>query len=90
VNARSARQLVRTTTAALSLLTYAVGLVSPLTPSEGHPSILEVLIFAGLPLTALIALAITSTVPAGRIVFVIFAIGILAFTAHLLSIQLRV
>jgi hypothetical protein len=88
VTARSARLLVRRTIAALSVLTYGVGLAPPLTPSEGHPSILELLIFAGLPLSALLALAITSTVPRGRILFSVLAVAVLAFTARLLSVQL--
>ena len=35
----------------MALLIYAVGLVSPLTPSEGSPSLLVILMFVGIPVT---------------------------------------
>jgi hypothetical protein len=38
-----------------SMFLFAVGLVSPLTPSEGCPSTLELAVFAGLPIALPIA-----------------------------------
>jgi hypothetical protein len=34
---------------AVALLVYAVGLLAPLTPSTGRPTMTELLVFAGLP-----------------------------------------
>jgi len=41
----------------LSWCIFAFGLISPLTPSEGHPGTLELAVFAGIPLALLGATA---------------------------------
>jgi hypothetical protein len=41
------RSLLLTAANLMALLIYAVGLVAPLTPSEGSPSLLVILMFVG-------------------------------------------
>lgn len=71
----------------LALLIYAVGLIAPLTPSEGTPSLLEIVIFVGIP-TAILGWCIhaCSSRPAALLLGLqLFAV--LGFFTHLLLMQ---
>ncbi len=74
-------------TTALALCVYALGLLAPLTPSEGLPSVPELLLFVGLPV-ALLGACIRLAGPkwwAGF--FGLQILVILAFTTYLLLLQ---
>jgi hypothetical protein len=71
----------------LALLLYAVGLISPLTPSEGMPRPWELLVFAGGPIALLLACARTSRTVVARIVIGVQILGVVSFTGYLLWLQ---
>jgi hypothetical protein len=74
-------------TDSLALCVYALGLLAPLTPSEGLPSVPVLLLFVGLPV-ALLGVCIRV---AGRKwwagFFGLQVLAILAFTTYLLLLQ---
>jgi hypothetical protein len=74
-------------TNALALCVYALGLIAPLTPSEGLPSVAVLLLFVGLPV-ALLGVCIRV---AGKKwwagFFGLQILAILAFTVYLLLLQ---
>ncbi len=71
----------------LGLGLYAVGLVSPLTPSEGRPSVQELAVFAGLPFAAWATSALMARHGIIKITCVAVAISIFALTAYLFYVQ---
>ena len=80
------------TAAALSvnlvgMLIYAVGLISPLTPSVGMPSLIEVIAFAGCPVGLLLISAFMSRMLAVRLIASFEIAGIAAFTGWLLWLE---
>ncbi len=74
-------------TNALALCVYALGLISPLTPSEGLPSVPVLLLFVGLPVALLGACIRVAGKKwwAGFLGLQILAI--MAFTTYLLLLQ---
>jgi hypothetical protein len=71
----------------LAVLVYGVGLISPLTPSEGVPSFGDVLIFVILPIVLLgSSLALTRGWLA-RILVTIQMVAVIGFTSWLLWLQ---
>jgi hypothetical protein len=72
-----------------ALLLYAVGLISPLTPSEGIPRLWELLVLAAGPLALLAACAHASRTVIGRIVVAVQILGVGSFTGVLLWMQFR-
>jgi hypothetical protein len=72
----------------VALLVYAVGLIAPLTPSEGVPSLPVILSFVGIPVV-LLAWCIRAC--GSRLSAVFFGVqlaAILAFLTHLLLLQM--
>lgn len=68
-------------------LIYAVGLLAPLTPSEGLPTPVELGLFAALPL-AMVAVGSAVTRSVGvRTMLIAEAGGIVGFTLYLLRLQ---
>lgn len=66
---------------------YVLGLIAPLTPSEGVPELLDVLLFAALPVVLLAIGTVVARSAVLRLLLVIEAGGIVAFTLHLLRLQ---
>jgi hypothetical protein len=67
---------------------YGVGLISPLTPSEGMPSVLELAAFFGLPILILIYCWIQSATLWAKTMMIIQGTVIIGFTGWLISIQI--
>ena len=77
--------IFRAGTLVLAGLTFLVGLISPLTPSEGQPGPAEVLLFVGTPLGLALAVALSSRGPAWRAVGFGLAILIAGITTWLFT-----
>jgi hypothetical protein len=73
-------------TNALALCVYALGLLAPLTPSEGLPSV-PVLLFVGLPVLLLGGCIRVAGAKWWAGFFGLQILAILAFTAYLLLLQ---
>jgi len=74
----------------VALLLYLVGLIEPLTPSEGLPSFTAVLIFVGIPVS-LLAWCFSACVAAwARIVVSLELLALLGFFVYLLRLQIGV
>ena len=71
-----------------ALLVYAVGLIAPLTPSEGVPSLPVILFFVGLPVVLLGWCIRACGSRLGVAFFGVQLAAILAFSTHLLLLQL--
>ena len=70
-----------------SVFVYVVGLLSPLTPSEGLPSAWSLLLFVGIPFSLLLlAFRICANFPA-RLFFGAQLLLILTFSGWLLALQ---
>jgi hypothetical protein len=67
---------------------YGLGLISPLTPSDGRPSILESLIFAGVPSAIVVLSVYRANSPVLKVALSLYATAILAFTTWVLAIQI--
>ena len=74
-------------TNALALCVFALGLLSPLTPSEGLPSVPVLLLFVGLPLLLLGGCIRVAGVKWWAGIFGLQILAILAFTIYLLILQ---
>lgn len=71
-----------------ALLIYIVGLLSPLTPSEGTPDLLSIFIFVGLPVTILCwCLRVCNSRPA-MLFFGVQLATVIGFFAYLFLLQL--
>jgi len=71
----------------MALLIYSVGLVAPLTPSEGSPSLVVILMFVGAPV-AILAWGIRAC--GSRVAALFFGlqlVAVLGFSASLLHLQ---
>lgn len=68
---------------------FGVGLIEPLTPSEGLPGAAEILVFVGGPLALLALLARMARTGRTRIAAVVQGSVIVAITMWLLGIQAR-
>lgn len=86
-NASSLGRLKAAGLITLAWLLYGIGLISPLTPSEGAPGILDVVIFALAPVALLTVLGRRLRNMAARIMVLLQAGAIVTFTGWLLAIQ---
>jgi hypothetical protein len=68
-------------------LIYGVGLIAPLTPSEGLPSPLEFVVFVGVPISLLVIVTRLARSKTIRVLAVIQTGIILAITSWLLGLQ---
>jgi len=66
---------------------YFVGLLAPLTPSHGHPTLLTLVLFAGMPLGVVILAAAAGRSRLLRALLVAEALAILLFTGCVLHMQ---
>jgi hypothetical protein len=81
------RAVVALTSNILALCTYAGGLLSPLTPSEGVPSVAMLLLFAGGPISLLLASSrLYQSFPARALCYCQVAI-VGSFSVYLLLLQ---
>jgi hypothetical protein len=71
----------------IAIIIYGTGLIAPLTPSEGGPSLSTILTFIGIPLILIVGGALTTRSLFLRVILIIEALLIIAFTIHLLIIQ---
>jgi hypothetical protein len=71
------------------VLLYGLGLVSPLTPSEGMPNVPELFVFAACPIAFLFVSLFLSRTRAARAVTVVEITGIVGLTTWLLWLQAR-
>jgi hypothetical protein len=81
------RSLLLTIANLMALLIYAVGLIAPLTPSEGFPSLAVILMFVGIPV-AILAWCIRAC--GSRLAALFFGLqlgAVLGFSAWLLHLQ---
>ena len=69
------------------VLLYGLGLVSPLTPSEGMPNVLELFVFMACPVAFLSVSLFLSRTRVARAITVVEITGIVGFTAWLLWLQ---
>jgi hypothetical protein len=76
-----------TLTNALALCVYALGLIAPLTPSEGLPSVPVLLLFVGLPVALLGACIRVAGKKWWAGFFGLQILAIMAFTTYLLLLQ---
>ena len=74
-------------TNALALCVYALGLIAPLTPSEGLPSVPVLLLFVGLPVALLGACIRVAGKKWWAGFFGLQILAIMAFTTYLLLLQ---
>ena len=74
-------------TDSLALCVYALGLLSPLTPSEGLPSVPVLLLFVGLPVLLLGGCIRVAGAKWWAGIFGLQILAILAFTTYLLLLQ---
>lgn len=72
---------------AVAWFLYGVGLISPLTPSEGMPGVVDVVIFVVGPVAVLIFLARRFRSMPAKITMIVQAVAIVTFTGWLLAIQ---
>jgi hypothetical protein len=68
-------------------LVFAVGLIAPLTPSEGMPHPTEILIFVGLPVSLLVFVGNKARTPLFRVASWAQALVILGIAGRLLGQQ---
>ena len=68
---------------------FCLGLLSPLTPSEGVPGPVDFLIFVGVPLAIILYTVASVQTPWLRAVLVLEGAAILAIIASLLRLQIR-
>lgn len=71
----------------LAICIYGVGLLAPLTPSEGVAALSDMLLFAGVPTGLLLGCGWLSGSKATRILLWSLAIVVLAFSTHLVFLQ---
>ncbi|SDU31793.1 hypothetical protein SAMN05216210_3076 [Halopseudomonas salegens] len=71
----------------LAFLIFGLGLIAPLTPSEGMPSIGSLITFVGLPLVFILNAWRHYTHQISKYAVVIQAMGIIGFTGWLLLTQ---
>ena len=83
----SGRKFVPMLMGFMALIIYGVGLISPLTPSEGGPSLAMLLIFVGIPLVLTVGGAMATRSKIIKGILIIAASIIIVFTIYLLRIQ---
>ena len=82
------RRLIIAAANLIALLVYVVGLISPLTPSDGFPSLIEIFVFVGTPVAILGWCIYTCGSRVTAIFLGLQLVSILAFSATLLYWQL--
>jgi hypothetical protein len=70
-------------------LIFSVGLIAPLTPSEGMPHPIEILAFVGLPIALLSLVVAYARTRAAKIAALLQVAAILMITAWVLATQAR-
>jgi len=70
----------------IALVILAIGLLSPLTPSEGKPALLEVIIFAVSPLLILGLMILKTQSRTAKFIFSIEAVVITSVLARILGV----
>ena len=68
----------------LSWAIYGVGLIAPLTPSEGIPSVFDLMVFVGIPLGILALCWLKCSALWAKIFVIVQGIAIIGFTCCLL------
>ncbi|NOT11953.1 MAG: hypothetical protein HOP23_09000 [Methylococcaceae bacterium] len=71
----------------MALLIYAFGLVAPLTPSEGSPSLVAILMFVGIPVAILAWCVRACDSRIAALFFGLQLVAVLGFAASLLFLQ---
>ncbi len=71
----------------MALLIYAVGLIAPLTPSEGSPSLAVILLFVGVPVAILTWCIRVCGSRLAALFFGLQLVAVLGFSAWLLHLQ---
>jgi hypothetical protein len=71
----------------VAIVIYGIGLISPLTPSEGVPSLSMILVFVGIPLGLITAAALLSQSKIIKGIMILEALFIIVFTIYLLRLQ---
>lgn len=72
----------------IALLIYAVGLIAPLTPSEGSPSLVVILMFVGAPVAILAWCTRSCGSRVAALFFGLQLVSVLGFSASLLHLQM--
>ena len=72
-----------------ALALFVVGLLSPLTPSEGAPSPPELLVFVAIPLAVILFTVKLVKTKLLRVLLLVEASAMAAFMGFLLNLQLR-
>lgn len=68
----------------LSMMWFGIGLVAPLTPSSGLPSVGELIVFAGFPLGLLAAGFTVSNHIVAKVTLTILSLFVIAVTGSLM------
>jgi hypothetical protein len=80
------RTIVASFVSFASLAIFAFGLIAPLTPSEGCPSVGEVVAFAAIPAALPSAALFLVPSPLLKTILLLQSAGVVAFAVHVLSI----
>jgi hypothetical protein len=87
MNASSRRSIAASVVAFVAPIIFGIGLIEPLTPSDGHPSFIVWLVFLFLPLVLMaVAFVVAKTWPV-KIVLLVEGILILLVTVDLVRIN---
>jgi hypothetical protein len=73
----------------IAVILYGVGLLSPLTPSEGIPNMGEIFVFAIIPVVFLGVSGFLARSWGARAIVIIELSGVVAFSGWLLEVQWR-
>jgi hypothetical protein len=71
----------------VAIVIYGIGLLSPLTPSEGVPSVAMILVFVGIPLGLIAVGALLAQSKIIKGIMLLEALFILTYTLYLLRLQ---
>lgn len=82
------RNFLLTAANLMALLIYAVGMVAPLTPSAGSPSLAAILMFVGVPVAILAWCIRACDSRLAALFFCLQLVAVLGFSASLLCLQL--
>lgn len=75
--------------AVLAWSLFAVGLLSPLTPSEGYPRLIDIVVFVGVPVLLLGLVAYRMRRPLARGFVLLQLVGIVGVSVWLFTAVLR-
>ena len=82
------KQVLMFLASVLSWAIYGFGLIAPLTPSEGIPTLLDLMVFVGIPLAILGWCWLKCSALWARILVAIQGLAIIGFTSWLLLLQM--